>query len=83
MQIVYLQITAPFNARAAVYEVAAVLKDNVCIETSTQLTETHQERDRRLNLVRALAIAIVTTIFGVDRLQKAFAARPLVRSAMV
>ena len=33
----------------------------------------------RLHLVRALAIPILTTIFGVDRLQKAIAARPPVR----
>ena len=51
MRVGYIPFTAPFDAHVAVYEVAAILKDNVRVETSTQLAETHEERYRRLNLV--------------------------------
>ena len=83
MRVDYIPFTAPFDADVAVYEVAAILKDNVRVETSTQLAETHEDCNRRLNPVRALAIATLTTIFGVDRLQKAIAARPPVRCAIL
>jgi hypothetical protein len=42
MRVEYVLITAPFDAHVPVYEVSAVLKDNVRVETSTQLAETHQ-----------------------------------------
>ena len=41
MRVDYIPFTAPFDAHVAVYEVAAILKDNVRVETSTQLAETH------------------------------------------
>ena len=82
MDLEYVQITTPLDAHVAVYEVSAVLKDNVRVETSGQLAETYQERDGRLNLVCALVISILTTIFGVDRLQKAIAARSSIGRAI-
>jgi hypothetical protein len=83
MLVAYIYITAPFDAHVAVYEVSAILKDNVRVETSTQLAETHEERYRCLHLVRTLAIPILTTVFGVDRLEKAIAARPPVQRAIL
>ena len=83
MRVEYVHITTPLDAHVTVYEVAAILKDNVRVETSTQLAETHEERYRCLHLVRTLAIPILNTVFGVDRLEKAIAARPPVRRAIL
>ena len=83
MRVEYVHITTPLDAHVTVYEVAAILKDKVRVETSTQLAETHEDCNRRLNPVRALGIAILTTIFCVDRLQNTFAARPPVRRIIV
>ena len=42
MRVEYVLITAPFDVHVPVYEVSAVSKDYVRVETSTQLAETHQ-----------------------------------------
>ena len=44
MRIECIQVTHPFYRHVAIYEIAAFSKDNVRVETTTKLTETHKKR---------------------------------------